>query len=661
MRRLWEKVKTELDIWRVAALPGFTIIVLVVLARLTGSLQFLELVALDNLLRLRPPEPMDERIVIVTLTQDDIDKADTYPIPDKNLADLLKKIQDYQPTVIGLDIFRDKPVHHGHEELNEIFRNSDNIIAVEQALRDRSGYTVSPPKAIHPERVGFADAKLDDDGYLRRSLLSASNPKNEFRYSLTISLAAYYLLVNEQILQKNGIKDTDAFRFGSTELTRFQPSKPFPEIFSKRIANLLNLSEMSYYGGYVGADAGGNQILLNYRSGKEPFRIISVGELNAGQLKDGTKIKPEWIRNRIVLIGVAALSAKDVVNASAVGGVNPALVYGVEAHAHAVSQIVSAVVDKRPLIQVWSIGWEYLWIFAWGILGISLGRFLRSPWKILLGLGIACGGLVIISYGLILTGLWVPVVPSLLVLVLNAAGLTVLTFYQYEYTKSSLHEKKLIIQQIVQSIHNEPIQTLKLILKESENLPQPLLFKLQHLHQELEAITNSIPREILDQKNSFQLGSDTELDLQQNLHELLHLVYVDTLEPKEGKDFPYFQTIKVKVIKFEPLNDRNLSLEDKRGLCRFLQEALINVGKYANGVTRLTVIYKQEQDKQVIQVADNGVGLATSVVENSLSQHVGTGTKQAKRLAKRLGGEFRRYPNQTKGTVCELTWPIVRS
>jgi two-component sensor histidine kinase len=63
------------------------------------------------------------------------------------------------------------------------------------------------------------------------------------------------------------------------------------------------------------------------------------------------------------------------------------------------------------------------------------------------------------------------------------------------------------------------------------------------------------------------------------------------------------------------------------------------VGKYAVGATRLTVTCTQEQDWQVIRVADNGIGLS-----------------EATETTKQLAGTFQRYPHQPKGTVCELKW-----
>ncbi|MEG4391303.1 CHASE2 domain-containing protein [Microcoleus sp. BROC3] len=645
-RDRWQAVKAGVTTWGRGALPGVMVIVAVTMARLTGALQFLELVTFDRFLRLRPAEPMDERIVIVSITEGDIQRARTYPIPDREIADLLKRLQAYQPTAIGLDIVRDIPVEPGNAELTSVFRSSKNTIGVEIALPDRSGFTVAPPPALPSEQIGFADAVLDADGYQRRSLLGAHNPQQEYRFSLAIRLAERYLAARG-IELGNGIRDPDAKRFGSIELTRVQSNS----------------------GGYVGADAGGYQILLNVRSGTMPFRVLSLSQIKSGQ------VNPDWIRGKIVLIGMMSFSAKDLVSSGAIAGINPGRIYGVEMQAHATSQIVSAVFDGRSLLRVWADAWEYLWIVAWGLLGISLGRFLRSPWKILFGLLVASVSSIGICYGLILMGWWVPIVPVLLVLVLNGAGLMAALFYRHEQElRLRLEERQFAIEQTFNAIHSGPLQTLVGILRSAQEqaTPPPFLPELQRLNQELRAVYGSVQREAIADEPHLRMGSAIELALQAPLHELLYKVYCNTLE----QELPYLKTLKFKIVQFDPLNTSHLRLEHKRALCRFLEEALCNVGKHAIEATRLTVICTQEGDLQVIRVADNGRGKQSQSETLSLAamdrereitedpnpklQPSGLGTQLAKNLAKQLGGAFRRYPNQPKGTVCELTWPAKR-
>ena len=645
-RDRWQAVKASVTTWGRGALPEVMVIVAVTIARLIGALQFLELVTFDRFLRLRPAEPMDERIVIVSITEGDIQRARTYPIPDREIADLLKRLQVYQPTAIGLDIVRDIPVEPGNAELTSVFRSSKNTIGVEIALPDRSGFTVAPAPALPSEQVGFADAVLDADGYQRRSLLGAHNPQQEYRFSLAIRLAERYLAARG-IELGNGIRDPDANRFGSIELTRVQSNS----------------------GGYVGADAGGNQILLNVRSGTMPFRVLSLSQIKSGQ------VNPDWIRGKIVLIGMMSFSAKDQASSGAIAGINPGRIYGVEMQAHATSQIVSAVLDGRSLLRVWADAWEYLWIVAWGLLGISLGRFLRSPWKILFGILVASVSSIGICYGLILLGWWVPIVPVLLVLVLNGAGLMAALFYRHEQElRLRLEERQFAIEQTFNAIHSGPLQTLVGILRSAQEqaTPPPFLAELQRLSQELRAVYGSVQREAIADEPHLGMGSAIELAVQAPLHELLYKVYCNTLE----QELPYLKTLKFKIVQFDPLNTSHLRLEHKRALCRFLEEALCNVGKHAIEATRLTVICTQEGDRQVIRVADNGRGKPSESETLSLAQMdrdreitedpnpkiqpSGLGTQLAKNLAKQLGGAFRRYPNQPRGMVCELTWSAKR-
>ncbi|KAM3100670.1 CHASE2 domain-containing protein [Phormidesmis sp. 146-35] len=644
MSKLFGEIKTEASYWWRGVLPGLVVIVGVILARLTGSLQFLELVTLDKFLRLRPPEPQDDRIVIVGITEEDIQRTRTYPIPDRVLADLIQRLQTYQPRAIGLDIVRDVPVEPGHAALSSVFRTHKNVIGVEIALPDRSGFTVAPPPTLPSEQVGFADAVLDADGFQRRSLLGTHNLQQDYRFSFTIRLAEQYLAA-QGIELENGVRDPDAMRLGQVELTRVQPN----------------------FGGYVNTDAGGNQIMLNVRSGATPFRVLSLAQIQSG-------VNREWLRGKIVLVGVMSLSAKDLASSGALSaernsegtaGINPGRVYGVEMQAHAISQILSAVLDQRSLLQVWATGWELGWIVAWGLLGMSLGRLLRfaprssegSPWKILFGLIILCSSLIGISYGLIILGWWVPIVPVLLILVLNGTGLTAALVYRREQElQLRLEERQFVIEQTFNAIHSGPLQTLVQILRtaQSQEPPPPFLPDLQRLSQELRAIYGSVQRETIDTKPHLQLGSAIELALQAPLHELLYKVYCNTLE----QELPHLKPLKSKIVQFDPLNTRNLRLEHKRGLCRFLEEALYNVGKHATGATRLTVICTQEENQQIIRVIDNGINHSSDldVSEPPKHQTSGLGTQLANNLAKQLGGKFRRYPNQPKGTVCELVW-----
>lgn len=627
LHNLWSQLKSEASQWRLGAVPGLIVIVAVGTARLTGLLQGLELTALDTLLRFRPPEGVDDRVVIIGITEADIQQAISHPLSDRDIADLLKRLQAYQPAIIGLDIIRDKAFNPGHQELVSLLKTSRNVIGVD-VLPNAAGVSVQPPTGLPREQVGFADSiQLDDDGNARRFSLDGEDNQGQLRSSFALLLAQTYLVRQQPSLwPRNGTTDPRALQFGAVELPRFHPNT----------------------GAYVRADDSGNQVLLNFRSGRQPFRMFSVADLKAGT------IAPDLLRDRIVIVGYTAHSAKDFINSAAIPGVNRGLVNGVEVQAHATSQIVHAVLAGRPMLRTWEDGWEYLWIAAWGFVGIGLGRFLRSPWKGIVVLTIAASGLVGMSYGFLLLGWWVPLVPAHAVLALNGSLVIAALFYNYERVlKSRIYERQQIIEELFTAIHNRPLQTLAKLLRDVQENTLPsnqFVGDLQHLNHELRAVYESARRDALGQGNQLFLSHDRDLDLKAPLHEILYEVYTNTLE----RDLPCFKTIKVKIIQFEPIICRRLSIEQKRGLCRFLEEALCNVGKHAEQVTRLSVTCAQEGRLQLIRVSDNGV-TATEPIERS-AKFSGFGTQQANNLARHLGGQFRRYPNLPKGTVCELSW-----
>lgn len=620
---IWKRVKDEIAIWRVGALPGIAVIGLVSVVRLTGSMQSLEWLAFDGFLRLRSSEPIDERIVIVGIDEKDISNVGTYPIPDKEIAALVRKLQTYNPRVIGIDIFRNLPVEPGHQELVAAFEDIKNLIAIEKVLPEQ----VPPPPAVPPEQVGFVDQVTDNDGKLRRSLLATPTPK-EYKFSLSLSLATAYLADKGMSLE-NGIRDSAAMRFGNTELPRF----------------------LSNTGGYVQANDGGVQVLLNFRSGRERFRTITLNDVKTGNFQ------PEWIRDRIVIIGIIASSIKDWITTSAIPSTKtaPGRVYGVEIQAHATSQIISAVLDKRPLLQSWSEGWEYVWILGWGLLGIGFARLTKFPLINLLAVFIASNCLVVLSYLFLLTwALWVPVTPAMLVLVLNGVGMTAL--YQYDQAwRSRINARQAVIERTFETIHNGPLQTLAKTLKRvrDRDLPANELLsevekELEKLNHELRGIYEFLQQEPLMQDNCLYLGKGLVLNLQDPIHELLYQVYNHTLE----RDFSCFKTLRVKIRTFEPIDNGHLNTEQKLGLCRFLEEALCNVGKHATGVTRLEVACTTYEGWYTLSIIDDGLGI------NSFKE--GHGTQQFRSLARQLKGKFRRSPLSPRGTLCELSWPIAK-
>ncbi len=126
-----------------ALLTSILVTGLLLTVRQVGGLQPLELMAFDQMLRLRPSAGPDPRLLIVAITEEDIRSQNRWPISDEVVAKLLEKLQQSQPSVIGLDIYRDIPQPPGQADLISQL-NKSNVITIKR-LEDDEGGGVSPP------------------------------------------------------------------------------------------------------------------------------------------------------------------------------------------------------------------------------------------------------------------------------------------------------------------------------------------------------------------------------------------------------------------------------------------------------------------------------------------------------------------------------------
>lgn len=623
-RRIWNRIRQEFGLWLQAAPPGIMVLFMVILIRITGGMQSWEWMLFDKILYLRPVEKLDERVVIVGIDEKDIEWVKQYPIPDEKIAELLTKLETYKPLAIGLDIFKNVPVEPGGKELAQVLQQNPNIIGIQKILPPEE---TSPPQNLPPERVGFVDLPNDKDSKNRRYLLFTTNPNNpdninEDKYSLALRLVIKYFQA-KGIELETGKNDPNTIRFRGIELPRITHN----------------------FGGYVNVDDGGLSILMNFRNTSKPFHVISLREILNG------KVNPELLRDRIVLVGNRNMSTGDIFYTSALANLElSSQIYGIDYHAHAISQILSYVIDSRPMLHSWGDIGEYTWIFVWGFMPIIIGRLTQSVWRNIFSVAVA--GLTLFSCGYVMLwvwGIWIPVAPGLLILGVNGLGLSAFAFYQHDkFLRSQINERQNTIQHTFTVIHNGPLQTLAYGLKHlrAKDIPyEQLVEQFEKLDREIRELGDFLKLEALTTEESLRLGSGLILELKRPLHDLLYEVYSSTLE---RKDFEHFKTLKVKIRNFEPIDDKYLTIEHKRGICLFLEEALCNVGKHAQGVKRVQASGVYSANKYNLSVRDNGSGIK-SKLENK-------GTKYFKMLAKQLGGEFRRESLSPRGTICELCW-----
>jgi len=373
--------------------------ILVIGIRFLGVLQPLEMLAYDHLMRQRASEPIDERFLIVEVTDDDIEwLIQNYPpgygtVPDLALNQLLEKLEQYQPRLIGLDTYRDFKTGSNLAALATRLRENHRLITVcKLGYRNSKGIKPPPdlsPSAI-PERVGFSDLIQDRDSIVRRHLLVQASDE----YCPTID--AFSLVIARRYLEAEGKVYKAPF---STEGYYLQPLQ---------FSNTLFQGLSAFAGGYQGqSDADVTyQTLLNYRLvNGNPSEFAPRVRLR--QVLDN-QISETDIKDRIILIGITAKISADDYFFTPYGEM-----VGVVIQAQMASQIISTVLDGRALMW-WLPRWgDWLWIGVWSwIAGGMVWQFQRPLYIVVAG-GLSC----CILYGIVyiifvnVNG-WIPLIPA---------------------------------------------------------------------------------------------------------------------------------------------------------------------------------------------------------------------------------------------------------
>lgn len=614
--------------------------------RESGVTRQWDLFALDRLLSLRPPEAMDDRITIVTIDEEDLKKdkelerrAQAKLIAEldgssgkftkgfgiravklqqlvatakqQNLARAIELIVAAKPSVIGVDII------HGTKiapELENAYRNHQNVIGLAKLLPPDP---LPAPPGVTSQRAGFGDYEPDVDGLVRRAMLASFNQSEQTKYSFAFQIARLYLQQRDRKIQIS----PERLELASHSIPPFQ------------IGDHQN--QHQYF-----------DILVNYRNSYANFTQIKLADILAG--------KSVNLQNKIVLIGYTAITKHDFINTTVVR--NPEIngrIYGIEYHGHIVSQIISTSLDERNFIQSLPFWADYLWALACIIssgLVLKIVKFKTPFWQLLLVISGYLAGVCLSIYLLLLAGWWLPFGLTLPILVINVPMLV--SLYQREQSLLAISEKRRqAISETFNAIHNGPLQDLSLLLRsiKSDNI------SLTEISQQLEDLNHKIRQigESLQQDPTIEgvdremlvLGNGDRLNLNIPLNDLFYSVSERTLNHDR------YICLKIKVVDFQEIpTESKLSIDDKHQLCQFLEEAIGNVGKYAEGATRLQLLGRIEGNIYRLSIEDNGLG--------RISDRVGEGTKKAQLLAARLKGNFTRTQKSTQGVICAIEWSL---
>jgi adenylate cyclase len=371
--------KWKLSPRTVSAFLVLTVFLFTLTLRRLGLLQVAEFGVYDFLIQRQPKAPTSDPIVLVEMTEDDINSPSLdYPIHDDKLAELLSAIAADGPSVIGLDIWRNVPVPKTGEhfqQLNEVMETNANIIAI---------FTlgvITPPTILkdHPDRLAFndnfpVDVHVDKTTpKVRRTLLYAETPSGEQFDSFPYSLASFHLR-QQGIEPEFNESEPNSFQFGKARLQRFSGND----------------------GAYVGADVRGWQMLLDFKCPPE-FTRYSVSDALGGRIPKGA------LSGKIVIVGVNAPSVADE-------RVTPIRFdhRGIEVQAGTANQLIRAALEGEQGLRFWPDWQEDAWMLLWCALGGLIGLRIRSPWWFALTIPAGLVALTFIAWKAFGAGWWIP-------------------------------------------------------------------------------------------------------------------------------------------------------------------------------------------------------------------------------------------------------------
>lgn len=405
---------------------GAVLLAAVLALRQTGILQPWELAAYDQMLRLRPARPADDRILVVEITAQDNAARPGGVITDADFANLLNTLQQHQPAVIGVDVLTEPSFPPGTAALHAQLQRP-NVISI-ISLGNNAVERKAPPPYLPPSQLSFSDIPLDPDGIVRRSTLVPFDP--QFAYpSFARKVVESYLAADcpGAVPQTPGVVCRDTRLVRSPQGDFFLGNVHLPRLYSSA-------------GGYHALDDRGYQFLIDYRSARAPTLQVTLGQLQRGE------VNPDWIRHKIVLIGFSSPILRDLFYTpfSATESGHRQMP-GVVVHAQMVSQLLSVGLDGQPLFWFLPAWGEGLWIIGWAIAGGGVAWGLHKPRRVLLGGTSLVLLLGVSSFLLFLGHGWVPVAAPALAAVVT--GIATVVYKQYQAQQQQRIVMRLLGQQ----------------------------------------------------------------------------------------------------------------------------------------------------------------------------------------------------------------------
>ena len=348
----------------------------------SGISETLNLLLYDVSLNLRAaPSGRSTPVRLIGIDEADIRRYG-WPLDDHLLSQAVQRLSRDGALAIGIDLYRDRGMGPGAEELRQELRRNPKVVAIFNAAE-----AIPAPPTTPARQQAFNDLVLDSDGVLRRDLVHVDGqPENSLALPLRLLEVA-------------------------------QGHAKLRQRFNKEPLRQQWLQASS--GGYSQVDASGRQRMLAFHQ-PGSFPLWSLTQLLNGQ------IPPAQIKGSLVLIGSTAASLRDSFNTPFTrfsSAASLATMPGVEVHGHRLAALVDLEGGGKFQMEAlpsWAEGLLLLIAIGAGIaIGEAAQALRRSGWLLLIGEIVLLG----LGFGLLLNGYWLAVsLPAASLAVLTAAG-----------------------------------------------------------------------------------------------------------------------------------------------------------------------------------------------------------------------------------------------
>lgn len=409
IKKTREKLNFKFHAWKQLLLGSMLGTSLVMGLRFMGFLQPFELSVYDMLMRSRPEEPPDPRILIITNDYEDIQFQDRLgmkregSLSDVALARLLDKLIPHQPQIIALNIYRESWLNAENSALATHLKNPHFMVTCAIGSEISKYPPIPSPSGIPKNRIGFSDLPIDPDGVVRRQIFGMSpDPHCPTDKSLSFQISQIF----------------------HTGIQSKRISKQLYQIGAK----VFQKSE-NHTGGYHYLDDGGFEVLLNYRAANPIARTVSLREILSGSIDSQL---PSLVRNKIILIGTVDKSYGNYHRTPYSAGKNYIEeVPGVIIQAHNISYILSVVLDGRPVIWFLSQWGDTIFLWSWSLVGGIVILTFKSRLHQIINIVNSLVSLGIICFLILwLQGGWMPLLPATISLII-----TTIIFQYFSYNK----------------------------------------------------------------------------------------------------------------------------------------------------------------------------------------------------------------------------------